>query len=125
MKLRKLALNVHRYIGLMLGLLLIIISLTGTSLVFVNEIDRFLNPNLLQVVAGEKRVSLQSVLDTVRSAYPKLKVESIDIPQNPTGVYRAWSESPDKQVVFVYINPYTGKILGSRLQDRKSGSAGM
>jgi len=116
MKLRKLALSVHRYIGLMLGILLIIISLTGSSLVFVNEIDRFLNPNLLQVVAQEKRVSLQSVLDTVRSAYPKLKVESIDIPQNPTGVYRAWSESPDKQVVFVYINPYTGKILGSRLQ---------
>lgn len=116
MKLRKLALSLHRYIGLMVGLLLILISLTGSVLVFSNEIDQFLNPALLQVVPQEKRVSVQSVLDTVRSTYPKLKLESIDIPQNPTSVYRAWTQSPDKEVVFIYINPYTGKILGSRLQ---------
>ncbi|MFB2923825.1 PepSY-associated TM helix domain-containing protein [Aerosakkonema funiforme] len=118
MKLRKLALVLHRYIGITVGILLIAICLTGSLLVFGNEIDRFLNPQLLQVVPQPERVSLQYVVNRVNSVYPNLKIESIDIPQNPTAVYRVWSESKDKQVVFIYVNPYNGSILGSRLKEK-------
>ncbi|MBD3560659.1 PepSY domain-containing protein, partial [Planktothrix sp. FACHB-1355] len=118
MKLRKLALVLHRYIGVTVGILLIAICLTGSLLVFGNEIDRFLNPQLLQVVPQPERVSLQYVVNRVNSVYPNLKIDSIDIPQNPTAVYRVWSESKDKQVVFVYVNPYNGSLLGSRLKEK-------
>lgn len=58
MKLRKLAFTLHRYIGVMLGLLLVLIGLTGSLLVFGNEIDRFLNLQLLQVTPQGQRVSI-------------------------------------------------------------------
>lgn len=47
MKLRKLALTLHSYIGVAIGLLLVIIGLTGSSIVFHEEIDRALNPQLM------------------------------------------------------------------------------
>src|SRR5689334_19643191 len=118
MKPRQLALILHRYIGVFLGILLIVITLTGSLLVFENEIDRFFNPHLLKVVPQKERVSLEFVLDKVSSAYPELKISSIDIPQNDTGVYKVWSESKNERTVFIYVNPYNGKILGSRLREK-------
>ncbi|MBG1241452.1 PepSY domain-containing protein [Nostoc sp. NZL] len=49
MKLRKSILSLHRYVGILAGILLIIISLTGSLLVFHEEIDQFFNPQLLRV----------------------------------------------------------------------------
>ena len=47
--LRRLCSKVHLYVGLALSLLLIVISLTGSTLVFRGELDRLLRPDLLQV----------------------------------------------------------------------------
>ena len=69
MKLRQLAFTLHRYIGVMLGLLLVLIGLTGSLLIFGNEIDRFLNPQLLQVPPQGQRVSIESVLKTAQQTY--------------------------------------------------------
>jgi uncharacterized iron-regulated membrane protein len=38
-KIRKLAFTLHRYIGLAVGLILVIVSLTGSLLVFEHELD--------------------------------------------------------------------------------------
>lgn len=118
MKLRQVALSLHRYIGYIAGLVLVFIALTGSLLVFKNEIDRFFEPQLLQVVPGEKRVPLQSVVDKVRFNYPELSITSVDMPLPGEGVYKIWSESKSKQTVFLYVNPYNGDILGSRLQEK-------
>ena len=81
-KIRQVAFNLHQYIGLVVGLLLIIVGLTGSLLVFQHEIDQFLVQRQFgQVIPQQQRVSIESVLNTVKTAYsdrPDLKLNSID-----------------------------------------------
>ncbi len=113
-KLRQPALILHRYAGIVAGILLAIIGLTGSSLVFSEELDHFLHPQLLQVVPQEKRLPLETVLDTVREARPDLKVHRVIVPRELDGVYTVMMEAASEEYTNVYVNPYSGTILGSR-----------
>ncbi|MBD2084363.1 PepSY domain-containing protein [Trichocoleus sp. Lan] len=122
MKLRKLALILHRYVGVIFGLLILVIGLTGSALVFHEEIDRALNSHLHQVVpqgelASESlrdRISPDSALQIVRSAYPDLTLSYIDLPRKPDSVYTVGMESKKDEFIYAYVNPYTGAILGTQ-----------
>lgn len=117
-KLRQLAFTLHRYIGLIVGLLLIIVGLTGSLLVFQSEIDHFLVQRQFgKVIAQEDRVSIESVINTVKEAYsdrPELKLASIDtLPDNPT--YKVRLINSDRKRTEVFVNSYTGAIIGDRV----------
>ncbi len=119
-KLRQVAFTLHQYIGLVVGLLLIIVGLTGSLLVFQHEIDQFLVQRQCgQVIPQQQRVSIESVLNTVKTAYsdrPDLKLNSIDIhPEN--NVYKVRFFASDDKRTEVFVNSYTGKILGDRIWD--------
>lgn len=43
---RKLLLSLHLYAGLVAGIFLVLLSVTGSFMVFEDEIDRALNPKL-------------------------------------------------------------------------------
>jgi len=114
MKLRKSALILHRVVGVMVGLLLIVIGLTGSALVFWHEIDESLNPQLMHVVPQGDRISPDAILKPVQTSYPSLKLDSIDLPQKPDATYKVWLKSKDDKWINTYVNPYTGAILGQR-----------
>ncbi|MBD1938348.1 PepSY-associated TM helix domain-containing protein [Microcoleus sp. FACHB-68] len=114
MKLRQLALSTHRYLGILVGLILVLIGLTGSFLVFHKEIDHFLNPHLFHVIPQGERIPVQTALDTVRSAYPDLTLSYIDLPQKIDSVYKIAMSSKNDESLFFYLNPYTGDILGSQ-----------
>ncbi|MEH2382461.1 MAG: PepSY-associated TM helix domain-containing protein [Nostoc sp.] len=120
--LRNLAFILHRYIGLVVGVLLIIAGLTGSLLVFSPEIDEFLlKSEIGQVIPSGQRVSIESVLDTVKAAYskvPKLKVQTIYTPKKPDAPYQLNLEPPEGETTEVYVNPYTGAIMASLEGDR-------
>ena len=61
----------HRWLGLVSGLLLVVISLSGSALVFHEEIDRALFPELHVVEQGEERLPLDELYETARAAYPE------------------------------------------------------
>lgn len=117
MKLRKLALTLHGYVGVAIGLLLVIIGLTGSSIVFHEEIDRALNPHLMQVVPQGKPVSIDAVLEPVLQANPDSKLQSIQLPQ-PDATYLVRMKSSGDRSFEFYVNPYTAAILGSRQRER-------
>lgn len=114
MKLRQLAFTLHRYIGVMLGVLLVIVSLTGSALVFWHEIDHARNPQLMEVVPQGQRKSLESIANTARSSYPNLQLSFIELPRQRETTYKMWMTSKDNQRINVYVHPYTGEVLGSR-----------
>ncbi|MHC5833643.1 MAG: PepSY domain-containing protein, partial [Nostoc sp.] len=78
---RNVVFKLHRYIGLVVGVLLITAGLTGSLLVFTPELDQFLlKSEIGQVIPSGQRVSIESVLDTVKAVYskvPELKVQII------------------------------------------------
>ncbi|SRR5579883_384958 len=114
MKLRTPVLTIHRLIGLMLGLVLLVIGLTGSSLVFYRELDQLLNPQLMQVVAQHKHLSPEVVLNTVRSTFPEMKLNTIILPRTPEGVYKVGLSSNSDELIDVFVNPYSGVILGAQ-----------
>lgn len=121
LKLRSFAFYLHRYIGLVAGLLLIIVGLTGSLLVFADEIDHFLLTRQIGHITPQgERVSIESVLDTVKVAYsdrPELEPSVIRTMPKPDIPYQVLLKSPQDKRTEVNINPYTGVIMGSRMWD--------
>jgi uncharacterized iron-regulated membrane protein len=116
-KLRDAAFYLHRYLGLTVGIILIIVGLTGSTLVFQQEIDRWLlNRQIEPIIPQGDRLSIESVIDTVKATYadrPNLSIQSIDFNLEPNAPLQVWM-SQDDQWTEVNINPYTGVILGTR-----------
>lgn len=65
---RRLVRKLHLWLGLSLGLLFVLLGLTGSVLVFYPEIDALLNPEVR--VEGPVAPDLDRALATVRAAYP-------------------------------------------------------
>lgn len=114
LKLRKLALVLHRYAGIIAGVLLVIISLTGSLLVFSGEIEHFFHPQLLTVAPQEQVISAQQIVDAAKKAYPDFKTHRIIIPEHSNWVYEVMMQSPNAESINVYLNQYTGEVTGSR-----------
>lgn len=112
----------HRYLGLVVGLLLVIVGLTGSLLVFQREIDQFLvSQQFGQIIAQGDRLPLTSILENVKTAYasqPNLKISSINTLPNPLVPYRVFLQAPKDKWLEVFVNPYTGAIMGSRDWDQ-------
>ncbi|MGL4621224.1 MAG: PepSY-associated TM helix domain-containing protein [Chroococcidiopsis sp.] len=118
--LRSIAFSLHRYIGLAVGLIIIIVGVTGSFLVFQKEFDQYLVQRQFgEITPQPQRVAIESVVNTVKAAYsdrPELKLASIDtLPHNPT--YRVRLRTEEDKTTDIYVNSYTGKILGDRNWD--------
>ncbi|MEH1835237.1 MAG: PepSY-associated TM helix domain-containing protein [Nostoc sp.] len=116
--LRNIAFFLHRYLGLVAALVLIIVGLTGSLLVFQREIDEFLvSQQFGQVIPQDKPLPIESVLETVKTAYakqPDLKISSVNTLRDPHLLYSFWLQAPNDKSLQVFVNPYTGIVMGSR-----------
>lgn len=109
---RTLILNIHLWVGLTIGLLLVLAGLTGSILVFDDEIDSALNPELLSVVPADETIPLQPVVDAVATAYPRHPISYIRLPRGPGETYEFTTAGADPLEIFA--DPYRGEILGAR-----------
>lgn len=120
-KIRDITFYLHRYIGLFVGLILIIVGLTGSLLVFQKEIDHSLISHQFgHIVPQGEKISVAAALDTVKAAFantPDLKVSSITTLPGAEEPYTFWLTSSEDKRTQVFVNPYTAKILGSRVWD--------
>ena len=62
----------HGYLGLSLGLVFVLLGITGSGLVFYPDLDQLLNPALKPMpgLAAAPRVDLDQALARLRAAYP-------------------------------------------------------
>jgi uncharacterized iron-regulated membrane protein len=113
---RELLLKVHRWMGLVAGIIIFVIAVTGCVLIFENDIDRAANASVLKVTPGPQRVPLQQALQNVRAAYPSETPSAISFPQQPNHALQVGLKG-----VSVGVDPYTGRVLGK--VDRSKGFA--
>lgn len=115
---RNLAFSLHRYIGLTVGLILVIVGLTGSILVFQKEIDSVLvKQKFEQVIPQAQTVSLEEVANNVTQAYanqPDWKLAQFVLYYD-RDIYRVRLNNSEDQQLEVFVNAYTGKILGDRI----------
>ncbi len=109
---RKIIFTLHRYLGLVLGLILVIVGLTGSILVFYREINHALVIHQYgQLVPVGQPLPFSTILDIVKNAVAKgggIKFDGIDIfPNEP---YFISFHLPGGKSGGVIIDPYTGKL---------------
>lgn len=114
MKLRPPALASHRWFGLLAGLLLVVIGISGSLLIFSQELDQTLYPQLLQVQPQAEMRSHQSLVEIAKTAQPNLKLHRITVPRSPEATYTVMMVDANGDYTDIYLNPYTGTVLGSR-----------
>lgn len=117
---RNISFQLHRWLGLVGGLLLCIAGLTGSILVFWHEIDRFvLVQRFGQVIPNGAQVPIVKIVETAKAAYAVkgFKLESIELPRAANQPFMAWFHTPTatEQHLQVLLNPYTGQIMGDRI----------
>jgi uncharacterized iron-regulated membrane protein len=112
--LRKLLLNIHLWAGLIAGGFLILLGVTGSFMVFEDEIDRALNPKLTWVKPGEKRLSLTEMKSRLEERYPGRTVVGFSISPSSNIAWGAALESTTSQEALnVAFNQFTGDVMGT------------
>ena len=114
---RRALLTLHQWVGLAAALFLIVISVSGSALVFENEIDRALNPSKSFVTPRTQPLPLETLVAGVQAAYPKDQIGGLRIADRPDQAYELSLRSRQAAMV----DPYTGNILG--LRDREKSFA--
>lgn len=109
---------IHRILGIIIGVFIVVIGLTGSILVFDKEVNPVLHLYTHQVIPQGERISLQQVASSINQQYPNSQLDWLTVPAQASEPYHVLIKSLDKSKADIYINPYSGKILGSYLRDR-------
>ncbi len=116
-KLKAIAFHAHRWIGLTAGILLCIAGVTGSVLVFWHEIDcAVLARRFGRVSPVGESLSITAIIETVKVAYTNkgLTLSSLSFPDHADQPYMVSLLDAADHYLEVFINPYTGKIMGDR-----------
>jgi uncharacterized iron-regulated membrane protein len=107
--------QLHRYIGLFVGILTAIIGLTGSILVYAPELERFLVAQKFgEVVSQGTTVEIDQVYKTLlteAAKYPNLKIGAL-LPPIEAPYYQARLWDTKDHLHQIFINPYTGQAMG-------------
>ena len=116
---RKLIFNLHLIVGLVAALFLFVMGVSGAFLAYEYELDRAFHPKLYRVVPEGERLALAKLAGIVQRAYPSATLRAIDLGAqagNRADVSYQIDvvQKGQAEPMHVFINPYTGEILGER-----------
>lgn len=103
-------LRLHRWSTFALGALLVFTCVSGSILVFTDEIDMLLRPELFAATPGD--VGPDRALAAAQAAVPGKHVGRFWFPQPERPVYVG--EVGGRQRTYVHVDPGTGAVLGIR-----------
>lgn len=112
--------TLHRYLGLALGLMAIIIGLTGSLLIFHAEIQQY-DEHLQSgtIIPQGEQLPIEVVLNTVKKAYagqPDVEVRRYYPSIKPDTAIKVILKTKASDWNQVFINPYTGVIINPNPQ---------
>jgi uncharacterized iron-regulated membrane protein len=122
MLIRRYLLKLHLYLGLSLGGAFALLGLTGSFLVFYPEIDRWLNPELVNHSVTQPTLSVQAWFDHLHTQFPERKGPwRIEIPRSTDQVVFARYLKPEETdpnvfaPMVVALDPNSGAVLNARM----------
>jgi uncharacterized iron-regulated membrane protein len=110
--LRKALFQIHLWTGIALGVYVLVISVSGSAIVFRNELYNAIWPGPRMVAMAGHRFTHDELRDAARRAYPDYRVSWIwDTAKQPNQAVEIWMDRKGhrKQRLF---DPYTGQDLG-------------
>ncbi|MEX2591851.1 MAG: PepSY-associated TM helix domain-containing protein [Anditalea sp.] len=112
-KTRKFLLQLHLYLGLIPGIPLLIVGLTGALLAFTPEIQRWDQPEFYRIEAKGKRMPQAQLVHKIKESYPNTRLNHISMfeePEKPWTVFASGPVDGKKRFHRMHINPYNGDI---------------
>ena len=126
--------KLHLWLGLSIGLIIFIVSVTGALYVFRDEIENFTRKDVIyhkEENIAQKEILPIRVLEKAvdNQVQEKFKIHWVNVPidkkmsyqfywyEHNTDAWNYFDEFPIYKVA--YVNPYTGKVL--RVYDEKNG----
>lgn len=116
-RLTKLSFRIHGWLGLTIGLFFLLYGLSGSLLVFRHDLDRYFNPGLHRLKPGITKVPADDMYRMILRTHPNLKKLVLhDFPRDRFDsyefmLYKRQEHLTDNYLYFVFVNPYTGKII--------------
>ena len=117
MKLNRQLFKVHSWLGLINGFFLILLGLSGSALVFKDEIDDWSNKELLTVKQGHRDIRLHYIYEDITRRYPALDGIAWLNPKPGRGkaynfrLYLNDARITSYDLGLISYNPYTGEVL--------------
>jgi uncharacterized iron-regulated membrane protein len=110
---RKVLFQVHLWVGIILGLYMIVIGLTGSLLVFKDELATMSYPRFMTAPHhGPPGASLPAMMDNAGKAYPKHKMIAAYLPGVFGDTFFAYMEEGES-FLYVFADPADGHIFGA------------
>jgi uncharacterized iron-regulated membrane protein len=104
---RKILFNLHLYAALFAGAFIVVLGVTGSILAFEPEIDRLLHWKFWHVTPQGRPLSIAGTGAAVSRAFHGERVYGYYVSTSPGLSYQA-----ELQRGLVYLNQYTGQVLG-------------
>jgi uncharacterized iron-regulated membrane protein len=114
--LRKAIFQIHLWTGIGLGIYMVLISVSGSAIVFRNEIYGAYSPKPIVVDTSGTRLTKDQLKAAAHSAYPGYLVTFIWEARRPDQAIEIWMEHQGKQKQRLF-DPFTGKDLGAAVPD--------
>ncbi len=110
----------HRWFGLLAGLWLLLLALTGSAIAYYDALDGWLNPDWRHVAQAEAPAvpDVDAAMRLLQQALPGFDVRMIDLPDNPGESLMILGSLPagedGRTTVQAFAHPGTGQLLGWR-----------
>jgi uncharacterized iron-regulated membrane protein len=106
---RKLVLNLHLYTALIMGVFIVILGVTGSIMAFEDQIDHVTHPHLFFVTPQARPLALAELATAATRRFPGEEALFFGMSASPNLSYYVAFDSGN-----VYVDPYTGEVLGVR-----------
>lgn len=112
---RPMLLKVHRWLGLSVGLLLVLNALTGSLMLAARPLDRAIHAHLfvVPVPAGAQRLPLENLRQALVKEFGAKAGFTIRPPRDSAETLLVYVRT-DSWAGQAYFDPYTGRLLGIR-----------
>ncbi|MBD2258068.1 PepSY domain-containing protein [Pseudanabaena sp. FACHB-2040] len=107
----------HFYAGLWVIPFMLILAITGIIYLFKPQLDTVMYRNLMFVQPTPAAVTYTEQMKAVQRAYPEAAVTQVIPPVADNRSTEIQIATPDERNLMVFVNPYTGQILGARDED--------
>ncbi len=101
---------IHKWFGLIAGVFILLMGLSGSVLVFHEEIQLLEHRRLLNIVNNQKPVVIDNAYQALAHLYPQHEIRLIKFSENPkeTLIFNVRNTT---ERLLVFSHPYTGQLL--------------
>lgn len=120
---RSFFLILHRYVGLLMAAFLFVTGLTGAIISWDHELDRWLNPHLLEARGSGRPHDALDLAAQIEMRHPQVQVVALPLAAEAGDAYAFWvmpQIDPVSRKLFtpgfnqIFVDPLSGEELGRR-----------